>query len=333
MRSRRATTVAIALALALVPAVAAGQDRARAAQPWIAYQTNVHEATGSGPEGVWLIHPDGTGDHQVGVGANGEQELPDWSPDGRKLVFTSRGGDHEPLFEYTLSSGRVRQLFACTGRCLGDDEPAYSPDGRTVAFIRAFGPLTDAGPADCGLWLGDVATGKARRLTNNHSCDRETMPRWSPDGTRLTYFRERSDPATGQLDTAVFVLRIASGKQTRITDWAADLGEPDWSRDGRWIVVASHPLHSFDGSYRSGLFLIRPDGGGLHALTRYGDELRATQPRFAPDGRSLVFTAVTPTARELWILPASGGAARRVTHGGIATHGTLQPIGVGPAHA
>ena len=333
MRSRRATTVAIAVVLALAPAPASatvGQDRPGGALPWVAYQTSYHETTGFGPGRVWLIHPDGTGDHQVGVGANDEQLLPDWSPDGGTLAFTTRGGDHEPLFQYSLSSGRVRQLFECVGSCLGDDEPAYSPDGRTVAFVRAFGPLTEAGPADCSLWLGDVATKRIRRLTNNHSCDREIMPRWSPDGTRLTYFRERYDPATDETDTAVFALRIATRQETRLTSWADDFGEPDWSPEGGWIVMASHPLHTFNfGSYSSNLFRIRPDGSGLQALTSYAGDERATQPRYVPDGRSIVFTAVTSAARELWIIPAAGGASERVTQGGIATHGTMQPGGRG----
>jgi Tol biopolymer transport system component len=336
-RSARATTVAMVMSLALAPAAASaavGRDASAGEQPWIAYQTSFHEATGFGPEGVWLIHPDGTDDHQVGLGAHDEQALPSWSPDGRKLVFTTRGGDHEPLFEYSLASDRARQLFRCEGSCLGDDEPAYSPDGRTVVFVRAFGPLTAVGPADCSLWLGDVATGKVRRLTDNSSCDREVMPRWSPDGTRLTYYRERYDPVTLETAaTAVFVLRIATGQETRLTEWADDYGEPDWSPDGRSIVMASHPLHSFNfGSYSSNLFLIRPDGSGLRPLTGYVGDQRATQPRYTPDGRSIVFTAVSPTARELWIIPAAGGTTQRVTQGGIATHGTMQPEGPGNQH-
>src|SRR5215216_3073308 len=57
---------------------------------WIAYQTNRN-----GSEGIWLIHPDGTDDHQVATDAPGEQVLPDWSPDGTRLVFATRGGETE----------------------------------------------------------------------------------------------------------------------------------------------------------------------------------------------------------------------------------------------
>jgi Tol biopolymer transport system component len=56
---------------------------------WIAYQTNR-----SGSEGVWLIHPDGTEDHQIATGGPNVL-LPYWSPDGKRLVVASRGGDSD----------------------------------------------------------------------------------------------------------------------------------------------------------------------------------------------------------------------------------------------
>src|SRR5688500_5730957 len=103
---------------------------------WIAYQTNR-----GGSEGVWLIHPDGTGDYKLNTGWSGPTLGPAWSPDGTKLVFETRGGDTEPLYEYDLAAETSRQLFACENPCLGDGEPAYSPDGSKVVFSRAHLPF------------------------------------------------------------------------------------------------------------------------------------------------------------------------------------------------
>jgi Tol biopolymer transport system component len=79
--------------------------------------------------------------HQIATDVAEQQLLPDWSPDGGRLVFTTRGRSTEPLYEYDLAKGESRQLFECTDPCVGDDEPAYSPDGRKVAFVRALGPF------------------------------------------------------------------------------------------------------------------------------------------------------------------------------------------------
>ncbi len=135
---------------------------------WIAYQTD------RGSEGTWLIHPDGTDDHQIDVDFDGDLILPNWSPDGKRLVMTSRNtGGTEPLYEYDLATERTRQLFECKNPCLGDDEPVCSPDGKSVAFIRALSPIKNDLPSDCGLWMGDIASGEVKQVTSNRGCDRE----------------------------------------------------------------------------------------------------------------------------------------------------------------
>jgi len=143
---------------------------------WIAYQAERGDR-----EGVWLVHPDGTENQQIATDVAEQQLLPDWSPDGGRLVFTTRGGSTEPLYEYDLAKGESRQLFECADPCVGDDEPAYSPDGRKVAFVRALGPFVGEVPNDCGLWIGDRATRKVKQITANRKppCDREYMPRWA----------------------------------------------------------------------------------------------------------------------------------------------------------
>lgn len=271
---------------------------------------------------MWLIHPDGTGDHQVASDVFEYQGLPDWSPDGTRLVFTTRGGETEPLYEYDLATKTSRQLFACEDPCVGDDEPAYSPDGTKVAFIRALGPFLDTGPSDCGIWIGEVATGEVTQITSNTDppCGRELFPRWSPDGSQLTYWQ---GVPTG---IAVFVMNADGTQAKRLTDPEMLAGDPDWSPDGNWIVFSDHPLHEFQCCEVSNLYRIHPDGSGMEQLTHYDTaDRRATQPRYTPDGKYIVFTAVAPSTRSLWAIPAEGGEPILLAPGGIYTHGTWQP--------
>lgn len=293
---------------------------------WIAYQTDRN-----GSEGVWLIHPDGTDDHQLNFDGV-TVLLPDWSPDGKRLVVTSRGG-YEPLYEYDLTQETYHQLFDCEDPCLGDDEPAYSPDGSQVAFIRQLLPVVwshDQGytPSDCGLWIGDLVSGEVKQITSNTDppCARENNIRWSPDGTQIVYWRDpyQNGQPTG---TAVYVINVDGTNERQLTDMSMFAGEADWSPDGEWIVFDTYPLHDFDSPPEaSNLYRIHPDGSGLEQIT-FNDstDLRATQPRYTPDGNGIVFTAVTPSSRSLWGMPAEGGEPTVLAKGGIYTHGTLQP--------
>lgn len=303
---------------------------------WIAYQSN---RTG---EGTWLIHPNGTEDHQIAADFAGSLILPDWSPDGTKLVMTSREtGGTEPLYEYDVETETYRQLFACEDPCLGDDEPAYSPDGTKVIFIRAQQPFVyseDIGeevPSDCGLWIGDIATGEVTQITGkDQPCDRrEVSPRWSPDGSKIGYFRERYDSAG--VTNAIFVIDANGGEEQQLTDWNLVAGYPDWSPDGEWIVFATYPLFSFNfDPVVSDLYRVHPDGSGIEQLTSYATpDTRANQPRYTPDGKWIIFTAVQPssntqerrTDRSLWVIPVEGGEPIEITSGGIYTHGAWQP--------
>lgn len=300
------------------PSPLAGEDA------WVAYQTLRH-----GHEGVWLVHPDGTDDHEVDFGLPDPVwvHLPDWSPDGRRLVVASRGGESEPLYEHDLASGVTRQVFDCEWPCLGDDEPAYSPDGETLAFVRYLGPFTeDWMPSDCSLWLGDVDTGEVRQITSNTvNCDREYGPRWSPDADQLTYHRDLVRP-DGSITSAVFVIDADGTDERRLT--APDLvgGNPDWSPDGEWIVFSTYPPIVVGWHRDADLWRIRPDGTDLQRLTRFRGVLGATQPTYTPDGEWIVFTADRPGRRMLWAIPADGGkriviADRERIH----THGRWQP--------
>ena len=64
-----------------------------------------------------------------------------------------------------------------------------------------------------------------------------------------------------------------------------------------------------------------PDGTDLVFTTRGG----TTEPRYTPDGKWIIFSAVAPSSRSLWVVPAEGGEPIAMVRGGIYTHGVWQP--------
>ena len=308
------------LAPSASPSASAAAHPLAGESAWIAYQTDK-----GGGEGVWLVHPDGTSDHEIAQNIPGEHLHPDWSPDGTRLVITSRG-EKDTLYELDVATDQERLLWECANRCVGDDEAVWSPDGSRIAFVRALEPFVNDVPS-CALHLGDPVSGEVEPLTDTASClDRATFPHWSRDGSRIAYYRGVYEGGTAE-STALYVLDVETGQETRLTEDELFAGDSDWSAGDQWIVFSTYPLNDFQCCQVSNLYRIHPDGSGLEQLTHEtGPDGRYTQPRFTPDGERLLVTHVTPTSRELWIVPAdAGGKPIVVSQGGISTHGTMQP--------
>ena len=124
---------------------------------WIAYYSG---------DGIGLIHPDGTGDHQLALDLHDEQLLAEWPPDGTRLVFTVRRGDRAAL---TVTSARIQA---------GDETPHHEGKrapirtAATVARAATYGRdrpsrshVRRSRPA-ARLWLRGFAT---RFKQNNKS--------------------------------------------------------------------------------------------------------------------------------------------------------------------
>lgn len=136
--------------------------------PWVAFQTSLRDGQ-FGAEGVFLVRPDGTGQHEVATAVPGEHIHPDWSSDGHTLVFAGGNPGHrhriirfDPLND--PAGAHAQQLTACTGSCLEDEDPALSPDDTKIAYVKVGGPLVAIGqikmPATQEL---QIATARAER--------------------------------------------------------------------------------------------------------------------------------------------------------------------------
>jgi Tol biopolymer transport system component len=107
----------------------------------IAFSTDV-----SGVSQVFTIDANGTSLRQMTHSKTGAGNAGlTWSPNGANLLFTVTGAKGIDRLVCSRADGsHVTPISPpCTATCLGDDEPAYSPDGKKIAFERAFGPIVN----------------------------------------------------------------------------------------------------------------------------------------------------------------------------------------------
>jgi dipeptidyl aminopeptidase/acylaminoacyl peptidase len=176
-------------------------------------------------------------------------------------------------------------------------DPQISPDGKQIAVIVST-PNWTTDKAGIEIDLVDVAHGTRRALIKNR--ESLSMPRWSPDGTRLAFFAK--DPRTKQ--TQIFVSPINGGAASRVTDNKQGIDDYAWSPDGqRFAFIAQDPPLNAD------------------AIKAHNKVFQVT------NGHFLLTKDVAPW--HLWVAPAGGGKATRLTHGdfslGTDQGGTTTP--------
>lgn len=136
---------------------------------------------GQEPEQLVVWDPAGkTWERIVGSRQVAEIDAMSWSPDGTKIAFCAyRDDDHGDLYIANTHSKQVTILLATKA---GERQPAWSPDGKWIAFVRS--PANR--PKDTSIWVVNVASGALRRVTRGHS---DVMPAWSPDGREIAFLR------------------------------------------------------------------------------------------------------------------------------------------------
>ena len=153
------------------PVVAAGES-------WIAFQQFKGKST------IMLVRPDGSGLHSpTAEVAGGDQTNPDWSPDGSQLVFVVADGAHEVLWVVRADGTGARLLADCQADCAYLDDPAWSPDGRSVLFSR--NGTGDGGAIVSTLEQIDVPSGRTVVIARADPAHFYAGQRWSPDGTSI----------------------------------------------------------------------------------------------------------------------------------------------------
>ena len=189
---------------------------------WLAW-TKVEQTPGQGNLDLWVSLADGSEPHLIAGNTAGlsHEEWASWSPDGKRLVFTSTFEKNQELYAVDVS-GENRQRL--TNDPAFDVHPHWSPDGRKIVFATSRW-------GDFELAVLDLATSTVTRLTTSRGLD--DYPVWSPDGTQIAFTSNRD----GNFE--IYLIQADGSDPRNITQQPGSDNFPGWSPDGKVIFVSN----------------------------------------------------------------------------------------------
>ena len=238
---------------------------------------------------IFSVNPDGSRGRQVThPGRDVVDTEPDWSPEGRWIVYAAwpeNNSDASRILKIRANGHHRTPLSqTCTGTCVADGFPAWSPNGTQIAFERAFAP---SDPDDFNflfaIYVMQADGTDAVQVTHQgETADdpnrfRDHAPAWSPAGDRLVFERF----SISHRASAVFTVALDGTDEQRITPWRLDAAQPDWSPDGRWVVFRTQERSDRHGD----IFLVHPNGNGLHRVI--GGQGKWLSSSFSPNGNKI----------------------------------------------
>src|SRR5215212_10689791 len=248
---------------------------------------------------LFTMNPDGSHVSQITHPPKGwRDDVPEWSPDGTKVTFYRQRIDEmmSRIMVFNTKTGDVREVTHCgpdqgwtkehpppsSGHyCVADFDPAFSPDGDSLAFRRILGP-EEASSIVEGIWIVGLDGSNPHQVTNIDRTLPEAFsdygPAFSPDGKKLVFDREQRKKAPKLVKLgveepyyhAVFVQSLHSSGEPedahRITPWKMNCQDhPEFSPDGELVLFRCPPRGNDPSSGGpSNLYWVHPDGTGLH---------------------------------------------------------------------
>jgi dipeptidyl aminopeptidase/acylaminoacyl peptidase len=280
-----ALAVVMLLLLALV-AILAGVGAGRRLPPPIGPARNgaiVYDVGGT----LYRAAPDGS-DPRPLMGASVFVHAPAWSPDGTRLAY-AEAPSYAAVADSTLAivdvdaGSTIRVPLPAQAKVAGGMYPAWSPDGRSLAFCAD----------SAGVWpsifvVGSDGTG-LRRIDLKAFALNASLPTWSPDGSEIAFPGQQSAGTDGP--STIWAVSADGTNPRRISATEATVpSRPKWSPDGRQVAFMAP-------DWATGhVYLVNRDGTNEHRL------IAGTTPdgpaAWSPDGTRLAILRVTTVATD-----------------------------------
>lgn len=299
---------------------------------------------------IWLANWDGSGKRQLTSRAGESESLPRFSPDGSVIAFISsraseKDGDADARLWFLPRAGG--EAYALPGITGSVTDYAFSPDGKKLALVvhdpkpkkevkdgeeerpepividryrfkqDGVGFLDDRRER---LWLYDIASGKAERLTDGDFD--EALPVFSPDGKSVAFVSRRFPDAERSPDYNLYVANLATAgsRPRQVTTYKGADNDPGfgsypaWSPDGSQIayIRTGDPALIW---YAVNALAVVPATGGEERIVTPALDRNVMQPFWTPDGRSINFIVEDDGIQRIDRVAATGGKVSTVLAG------------------
>ena len=301
---------------------------------------------GGGQSGIYVAAVEGGPAHQLVVTSLGGRRLRrarfDVSPTGHTLIYPDEvpGQDTAALFQFDLSTLQSHQITNPPPNSEGDGDPAFSHDGKTVAFQRN---TLDLGQ----IYILPSGGGDARVITSNSIGDFIDGLAWTSDDREIIFggnqLRRVSatrgeqsikgvsyvpGPATfpairgnllayvqAAVNANIWKLDLrdsthAAGDPSKLISSTRQQAAPAFSPDGTRIAFQSDRSGSWE------IWMCDRDGSNAVQLTHFGGSMSGT-PRWSPDGKQIVFDSRVNGVSQVYVVSVDGGQPRQLTNDAV----------------
>src|SRR5262245_5860915 len=218
------------------------------------------------------------------------------------LIVSKRDGNAE-IYLVDAKGENARNL---TNDNSEDSYPAWSPDGKKIAFASDRDGTTN-------IYVMDADGSNVKQLTKGD--ERSRCPAWSPDGKKIAFGRGEGRGC------GIFVMDADGSNVKQLVD--GDGWNPSYSPDGKKVLFATK--RDGDGFC---LYDMDADGSNPRKLTTNINPFGSVYPCYSPDGKKIMWTDGDATSPEIHVGDADGKDIRKLTDlGGLNTFAIWTPDG------